>query len=427
MPALESVRLDALIDDRAAQAERSRSVALLCTLARELHACGTTAPRLEAALRGIADRLGLSAQIWSGPTLILLSIRDASLSAGAPVHTELLRVEPNDINLGRLSMLDDIAEAIVAGQMDMAEAEAALSTALKPVSKGWNLAQTLLGFPLASASVAGLLRAHPNEIVASAAIGLLIGLLALASERHPRLGENLSVIAAFLAALSAAAFANWIAPVAFKVVLIASLIVLMPGLTLTVAVAELGMRHLVSGSARLAGGVVTLLELAFGALAGSKAAELMGSFDQTLTPGVGPNWLPWAVIPLAGLAFSLIFRARLTDWPFVFIAAAVAFAVSHYGTFLAGPEMGLFFAALLLALISNAFARYLNRPGALLRVPGLILLVPGSVGFRSLSFIFEKDVFLGLDAAFSVIVMVASLAAGLLLGNSLLPPRRLTA
>ena len=406
---------------------RSRRVGLLCTLARELHACGTTAPRLEAALLGIAARLGLSAQVWSGPTLILLSVRECDQGSDDAVHTELLRVEPNDINLGRLCMLDDIAEALIAGEMDVAEAEAALQRALQPVSKGWNLAQTLIGFPLASVSVAGLLRAHPSELVAAALIGLLIGFLALASERHPRLAENLSVIAAFLAALAAAAFAQWIAPVAFKVVLITSLIVLMPGLTLTVAVAELGMRHLVSGSARLAGGMVALLELAFGALAGTKAAELLGAFAHGAGPGGGPPWMAWAVVPIAGLAFSLLFRARLSDWPYVFAAAAIAYGVSHYGTDWAGPELGLFFAALLLALLSNAFARYLNRPGALLRVPGLILLVPGSVGFRSLSFIFEKDVYLGLDAAFSLIVMVASLTAGLLLGNSLMPPRRLTA
>ena len=57
----------------------------------------------------------------------------------------------------------------------------------------------------------------------------------------------------------------------------------------------------------------------------------------------------------------------------------------------------------------------------------LLLLVPGSVGFRSLNFIFEKDISLGLDAAFSLIVLLAALVAGLLLGNGLLPARRLNA
>jgi uncharacterized membrane protein YjjB (DUF3815 family) len=54
----------------------------------------------------------------------------------------------------------------------------------------------------------------------------------------------------------------------------------------------------------------------------------------------------------------------------------------------------------------------------------MILLVPGSVGFRSLSFVFERDVFLGLDTAFTVITVLISLVAGLLFGNLLVPPRR---
>ena len=59
-----------------------------------------------------------------------------------------------------------------------------------------------------------------------------------------------------------------------------------------------------------------------------------------------------------------------------------------------------------------------------MRVPGIILLVPGSVGLRSLFFVFERDVYLGLDTAFSLVVLLASLVAGLLFGNVLVSPRR---
>jgi uncharacterized membrane protein YjjB (DUF3815 family) len=52
------------------------------------------------------------------------------------------------------------------------------------------------------------------------------------------------------------------------------------------------------------------------------------------------------------------------------------------------------------------------------------MLVPGSVGFRSLFHVFEHDVYLGLDKAVSLIVILGALAAGLLFGNLLLPPRR---
>jgi hypothetical protein len=38
--------------------------------------------------------------------------------------------------------------------------------------------------------------------------------------------------------------------------------------------------------------------------------------------------------------------------------------------------------------------------------------------------VFERDVFLGLDTAFSLVVLLASLVAGLLFGNVLIAPRR---
>ena len=65
-----------------------------------------------------------------------------------------------------------------------------------------------------------------------------------------------------------------------------------------------------------------------------------------------------------------------------------------------------------------------RTPGALVRVPGIILLVPGSVGFRSLFFAFERDVYLSLDTAFSLLAILIALVAGLLFGNLLVPPRR---
>ena len=37
----------------------------------------------------------------------------------------------------------------------------------------------------------------------------------------------------------------------------------------------------------------------------------------------------------------------------------------------------------LLSALANAYARYMHRPGSVIREPGIILLVPGSVGFRS--------------------------------------------
>lgn len=53
-----------------------------------------------------------------------------------------------------------------------------------------------------------------------------------------------------------------------------------------------------------------------------------------------------------------------------------------------------------------------------------MLLVPGSVGFRALAFVMERDYTLGFDTLVAVLSAVLALVAGLLFGSLLVPPRR---
>src|SRR5690606_30564729 len=59
---------------------------------------------------------------------------------------------------------------------------------------------------------------------------------------------------------------------------LAGLVVLLPGLTFTIGLTELSTRHLASGTARLAGALVTFLGLGFGVALGSKAGALIATW-----------------------------------------------------------------------------------------------------------------------------------------------------
>ena len=73
----------------------------------------------------------------------------------------------------------------------------------------------------------------------------------------------------------------------------------------------------------------------------------------------------------------------------------------------------------------NAYARWWNRPGAIIRMPGIIMLVPGSTSLRGLlTMIQQQDMGAGQDALLAVTTILLSLIAGLLFGNLLLPPGR---
>ena len=92
-------------------------------------------------------------------------------------------------------------------------------------------------------------------------LGVLVGLLGLAAGRL-RLQQGLfELIASALvsaAALMAAAFGLGVSP---AVSTLAGLIIVIPGFSLTIAMAELAARHLVSGTARLAGAFTVFLSL----------------------------------------------------------------------------------------------------------------------------------------------------------------------
>src|SRR5690606_7905035 len=127
-------------------------------------------------------------------------------------------------------------------------------------------------------------------------------------------------------------------------------------------------------------------------------------------------------LAVGAYAFAVLFRADLRDYPLVIAAAIASFIATRLAGDAFGSEAGIFFAGLLISAAANLYARLANRPGAVIRVPGIILLVPGSTGFRSVSFVFERDVFHGLEAAVTVVTVLISLVAGLLFGNLLIPP-----
>ena len=179
-----------------------------------------------------------------------------------------------------------------------------------------------------------------------------------------------------------------------------------------------------AGTARFAGAVAILLKLTFGAVAAMQIGRALGWEVATSSPQPMGDVALWVALAVGAYAFAVLFRADLRDYPLVIAAAIASFIATRLAGDAFGSEAGIFFAGLLISAAANLYARLVNRPGAVIRVPGIILLVPGSTGFRSVSFVFERDVFPGLDAAVTVVTVLISLVAGLLFGNLLIPPRR---
>jgi uncharacterized membrane protein YjjP (DUF1212 family) len=331
---------------------------------------------------------------------------------------------PGDTDLAKLVEADRIAEEVMAGRLGIAEGHAALRALERPPTARGNLAM-VLGFGLAAAGIGGLLRLPWLDIATAGTSGLLIGLLELASRGRPQMreaGEALSALAAGFVAILVAAF---VGPLNLNTVIIASLIVFVPGMTLTNAVNELTSNHLVSGTARFAGALATLMKLTVGSALALALAHLAGIDPQVRALRPQPDVVEWAALVLAAFSFAVLFRARARDYPVVMLAAIAGYLVSRIGGDLWGSPAGVFLSALLVTAAGNGYARWAKRPGAVVRVPGILMLVPGSASLRGvMDVVQQQDAALGQSAALGVLNILLALVAGLLFGNLLLPTRR---
>jgi uncharacterized membrane protein YjjP (DUF1212 family) len=399
-------------------------LAFVVELAEHLHAYGTTAQRLEGALDSVATSLQMECEPWSNPTGLILTFSDPARPPGESDSTRVIRLPPGDTDLAKLCEADRIADDVVAGRLDLAAGHAALRALSQPQSTRarWML---VFAFGLAAGAVAGLLRLPWLDIATAAGTGLLIGLLDLATRRRPQLKEAGDALAALLAGFVAIAVASYIGPLNLNTVIVASLIVLVPGMSLTNAVNELTSQHLVSGTARFAGALTTVMKLAVGTVIALTLADLLGVTPQIRAWRPQPDWVEWIALGLAAYAFALLFRTARRDYPIVMLSAVAGYLISRLAGDAWGSPAGIFLSAMLLTAAGNGYARWMQRPGALVRVPGILMLVPGSASLRGmLNLVQQQDVAAGQAAALTVLNVLLALIAGLLFGNLMLPTRR---
>lgn len=395
------------------------AVGFVLRLARAMHAYGYPAHRVEGALAEIARRLNLTAQFFSTPTSFM-----ASFGVLERQSTHLIRVEPGDVDLGKSADIEDIIREVVEGRVTLAQGSAELER-VHAAPPRYGPVTTMLAFGFSSAAASRFLGGGLREAIVAGIIGLVIGVLLIPAGRLPSLGRVFPFLAAFSASFIATAAATVLPHYSVYVGTLAGLIVLIPGLTLTTAMTELSSGHLSSGTARLSGALMLFVVIGFGvAMASQTVTLLLGDYPTRVRPEALPDWTWWMALVAAPLGFAVLFRAHARDAIWILLAGALGIAGSRVGSATFGPELGAFVGALTVGAASNLYAYILRRPASVTLVPGILLLVPGSIGFRSLSSLLDREVVTGVETAFTMVLIGAGLVAGLLLANVLVPEHR---
>ncbi|HYW31881.1 MAG TPA: threonine/serine exporter family protein [Gemmatimonas sp.] len=389
-------------------------------LAKALHAYGTPAHQLEAQLSQVAGRLGITAEFFSTPTSIMIGFGPL---INQQVH--LLRVEPGETNLGHLALLGDITREVSEHRLSPADGLDRLRALIVEPPR-WAAPLRLVAFVLSSAAVACFLRLSAADVLVASLLGLLTGCIVLFCRRRPALTHVTEPLAAFLVTTLALSVDVLTRAGSGYLTSLAGLVILLPGLTFTLALTELSTRQLASGTARLSGAIVVFLGLGFGLALGAKLGTFTGTELRALLPAADiaalalttlPPWVEWLALLVAPLSFMVLLNAKARDAGWIIVACVAAYVTSRVTSASMGEELGAFLGAFVVSAGSNLLGRFLKRTPIVTVVPGLLILVPGSIGFRSVTSMLGQEFELGVSTAFRVAIVGISLAAGILAGN----------
>jgi uncharacterized membrane protein YjjP (DUF1212 family) len=263
-----------------------------------------------------------------------------------------------------------------------------------------------------------------RDAVAGAIVGLLVGGLSLALNARADRAALAEFLAGIVATLGAWALAHLMPPITMGAVMLAGVVVLLPGFNMTRSLVELATRNLASGSSRFMGSVMTLVALGFGAAIGDRIVMHL-PLAEMQPPMPALDWL--GVLPAAlvsSMAAVILLQARWRDTGWIVLAALLGLYGARLGAMLLGPELGVCLGAFVVGISGNVFSRVFRRAAVTMVAPGLLPLVPGSLGMRGTAFLFMDSPARSASWVIAALVIAGALVAGVLAANVFVPPRR---
>lgn len=244
-----------------------RKIAGLCTKsAKVLMASGAETARVEATVEHIGKSCKIPVNSYATPTGITVTV-----GTDKPI-TVVTRVKNRTINLDKVAEINTISRSLAAGRITFPAADKAVDEVVRKAplyeNKTIYFAQAVCcaGFAL-------LIDGHWAAVPPAFVVGILARYVEL---KCSKLSPFLLV---FLNALAVTIFADicsiFYTHVGHKAIVIAGIVPLLPGLSLTNAIADLMAGELLAGVARTTDSLLTAAALAAGAAVGISIGQVL--------------------------------------------------------------------------------------------------------------------------------------------------------
>ena len=326
------------------------------------------------------------------------------------------------LELNRLAKLGELVDELVSGGVSIADGIARLDE-IDDVPHPWKDAALALSYAFAGAGFAMLLSGGWWDVLFSTLYSLVVfGIVAITGRFGAAAGAWLPLSTAFTAATLSAGTKLAIPELNLVLVTLSAILILIPGYPISVGVIELVSGHVVSGMANLTSGLVYLVKQFAGAWLGASAVMLVVPItDATLPAPVAASWL-WLAVPLLIVSLCVGFQTAPRDFFAAALVCAAAYGGITVGSAVAGANVGNLVGTIVTVVAANLWARASKRPTSIVLLPAIVLLVSGSIGFRGLAAMASGEIVSGELQLAQMFVVALTIAAGLLVGNTIVRP-----
>jgi uncharacterized membrane protein YjjP (DUF1212 family) len=369
-------------------------------------ASGGPTSRLEEQLCKIGDKFQNPVEVFATPTGIFITEKD---------QTHLLRIKEGGINLGKLCWLEDLYQAILSSKTNLLEANLSVrGTEIDAPIYSQNekiLAAFFAGF---ASSIS-----HYQNSIAAICSGLIALITWWCTTQFLSTRFNSSIFRDFMGCvitLFLAGMAQFFGHLPVEATALGGLLILVPGLSLTVAISEIADQNLVSGTAKLMQSLLTLLALGIAFLLFAEIGVRLGLKTLDVKAIEKPALLVALLsvtitINCFGILFSVppksLFGATLVGligWILLKVLEPSQGEISVLAPFCASLGVG---------AVSLLFGRWFSAPSQVFSVPGILVMLPGMLAFSSFRSFANGHQQAGIELGFQVAIAAGSIVFGL--------------
>lgn len=389
-------------------------------LGTAVHHYGPSAARLESYLTAVCNALGYDGVFRSTPSEITFAF---SKPDQWWQRTHIAVVPVGGYNMSKLSQVGNLVEELVANKYSLTEASNRLDE-IEAMSDPWGLWSYPLSFTLVSFGFSGILQGSSLDIIVSVCLSLVVCVLVILADRWKgRFLDALPFTSAFVAGSCAAAVKLWFPELNHIIVILAAIVVLIPGFIISAGIVEIVENYIIAGLARLFGGLVYLIKQFTGAWLGISFISLFGTLE--LNTQLASTSNSTTVLSIASLIIGLCFayQTLLKDCFWVLINCSLAYSIVLSSSQLVSADLGILFGATVASMFANLWARVTKRPTSIVLIPALTILVSGSIGFRGLLTAATQQTDQGMQMFIQMFIVALAIAAGLLIANIIVRPK----